>query len=126
MLALTLYCDEHSRIVGLCARGHADFAQYGEDIVCAAVSAILQAARLGLEHHARVPLEVEQRSGQMVLHWSEEVAELESVRAIVATAALAVEAIAGRFPEHVRLRRRRISVQSGRRGPRAGNKPGRR
>lgn len=33
--------------------GHADYAEYGNDIVCAAVSAILQTAQLGLMQLAK-------------------------------------------------------------------------
>ena len=43
--------------------GHADFADYGEDIVCAAVSAVLQAARLGLSEFTGCEIGVEQKSG---------------------------------------------------------------
>ena len=39
----------------------------------------------------------------MELGWSAADAELESVRAIVATAEMAIEEIARRYPEHVRL-----------------------
>ena len=37
------------RLVGFSARGHALFAESGQDIVCAGVSALLQTAILGLE-----------------------------------------------------------------------------
>lgn len=38
-------------IVGFTASGHSDYADEGEDIVCAALSAITQTAMLGLKHY---------------------------------------------------------------------------
>lgn len=105
MLEVTFYRDDRDRFVGLKATGHADFADHGEDIVCAAVSAILQAAALGLAEHAAAAMESRKAPGLLELHWSDDEAGRESVRAIVATAELAVAQIAGRFPKHVGLRR---------------------
>lgn len=103
MLEVTFYRDAHDRFAGFAACGHADFAQYGQDIVCAAVSAILQAARFGLEHYAGGGLEATQQPGELRIVWEESTSELESVQAIVTAAELAVTQVARRFPEHVRV-----------------------
>lgn len=108
MLEVTFYRDERDRRAGLGARGHADFAEHGEDIVCAAVSAILQAARLGLTHYALAVIAARQEPGVFELRWEEDERDRESVRAIAATAELAVEQIARRYPKHVRLKRARL------------------
>ncbi|HZY96080.1 MAG TPA: ribosomal-processing cysteine protease Prp [Candidatus Cybelea sp.] len=105
MLEVTFYRDSHGRVAGLRACGHADFAARGEDIVCAAASAILQAARLGLTEYAGANITPRQNPGELELTWSERDRDLESVRAIAATAELAIEQIAQRYPAHVRLRR---------------------
>jgi len=104
VLDVTFRRDSRNRLSSVFADGHADAAVRGEDIVCAAVSAILQAARLGLEEHARVPLEVEQRAGRLELRWPEDRRDDAAVDAIVATAELAVAQIAGQYPKHVRIR----------------------
>jgi uncharacterized protein YsxB (DUF464 family) len=109
MLDVTFYRDGRDRVSGVSARGHADFADHGEDIVCAAVSAILQAARLGLEAHIGPKLEAQMRSGALKLRWPAALRDLESVRAIVTTAELAIERIALRYPAHVRLQHRRVA-----------------
>jgi uncharacterized protein len=103
MLQVTFYRDERDRICGLRARGHADFADHGKDIVCAAVSAILQAACLGLREHARAVVASRQEPGELELRVREDQRGLESVRAILATAELSVGQIAARFPKHVRF-----------------------
>ena len=40
--------------LGFIVEGHAEFAPHGQDIVCAGVSAIVQAAILGIEHYTYV------------------------------------------------------------------------
>jgi uncharacterized protein YsxB (DUF464 family) len=107
MLDVTFYRDGRNRPSSLLARGHAAFAEYGQDVVCAAVSAILQATRLGLERVAAVPLEVSQASGELRLSWPQESRDLEAVRAIVETAELSVRQIASQYPAHVRCELRR-------------------
>jgi len=70
--------------------------------VCAAVSAILQAARLGLEEHAHVEPAARQAKGTFRLHWPPQRRADPAVEAIVNTAKLAIERIAQEYPEHVR------------------------
>jgi uncharacterized protein len=111
MLEVTFHRDARGRIIGLSARGHADFADHGEDVVCAAVSAILQAAALGLAEYALAEMESRKAPGLLELRWDDEQSDRESVRAIVATAELAVQQIARRFPKHVRLKRVRKAAK---------------
>jgi uncharacterized protein len=114
MLEVTFYRDERDRLAGLAATGHADFADCGEDIVCAAVSAILQAARLGLTEYAHAELTTaQQEPGKLQFTWRENKRNRESVRAIVATAELAIEQIARKFPTHVRLVRHHVTRTGG-------------
>lgn len=108
MLEVTFYRDDDDRVSGFLARGHADYEEHGKDIVCAAVSAVLQASRLGLSSHAQVEITARQVPGELEVTWTEDDRDRESVRAIVATAELAIEQIAQRFPKHVRLKRRRV------------------
>ncbi len=121
MLEVTFYRDERERCTGFAARGHADFADHGSDIVCAAVSAILQAARLGLSEYAHADVAIAQEPGELELRWPRDACDLESVRAIVATAELALAQIARRYPKHVRVHVAKIRSERGRRGLRAGN-----
>lgn len=117
MLQVTFYRDGLDRLARISAGGHAGFADYGNDVACAAVSAILQAARLGLEAHLGGQVEAGQRSGRLELSWSEPARESESLRAIVTTAELAIEQIAQQYPDHVRLRRSGIARRMKRKSP---------
>ena len=76
---------------GFSAHGHADFDEHGKDIVCAAVSAVLQAARLGLEHTMR-PRRARGCAGgpaNLDSRCAEAVSANRSIAAIVETAELA-------------------------------------
>jgi uncharacterized protein YsxB (DUF464 family) len=110
MLEVSFLRDDRGRLAAVRAFGHADFAVAGEDVVCAGVSAILQAARLGLEQHAKIPLEARQQSGELEMTWPASVRDDPAAVAIVETAELAVRQIAEQFPQHVRI------VQTGRGG----------
>ena len=105
MLLVTFTKDSRNRLSSVFAEGHALAGDHGEDVVCAAVSAIVQAARLGLEAYAGIELDVHQESGDFSMRWPEANRDDEAVRAIVTTAELSIEQIARQYPEHVRLLR---------------------
>ncbi len=103
MLTVIFSRDSHNRLSSVFAHGHAGWADEGDDIVCAAVSAILQAARLGLEAHAHVALQVTQQKGHLQMEVPPERREDPAVIAILATAELSIEQIAAQYPSHVAL-----------------------
>ncbi len=86
--------DSRNRLSSVVSTGHADRANHGEDVVCAAVSALLQAAWVGLTDVAHVPVSGHRRSGDLLMRWPEDARDRDDVRAIVATAELAIEQIA--------------------------------
>ena len=49
MIKIDLFKNEKNLIVAYAVNGHADYAEEGKDIVCAAVSVLTQAAINGLE-----------------------------------------------------------------------------
>lgn len=105
MVTVTFRRDSRNRLSSVLAEGHAGWADPGDDVVCAAASAILQAAWLGLAEHAHVDVAGERSGGLLAMRWPEAAREREDVRAIVATAELSIARIAQQFPEHVRARR---------------------
>ena len=111
MVEVTFYRDSRNRLSSVFARGHAEFAVQAEDVVCAAVSAILQAAQYGLEAYAKIPLESarDSESSEFRLLWPESAREDPAVRAIVTTAELSIERIAQQYPEEVRFIRESLA-----------------
>lgn len=89
-------------IAGFKASGHTGYAEEGEDIVCAAVSAITQTAMMGLKHYAPNTL----------AHWEEgddPVLEVivptpgKETQIILETMLLGLEDIASGVPQFVRI-----------------------
>lgn len=104
MLTVIFRRDSRNRLSSVFASGHVEIPETSSDeysLVCAAVSGILQAARLGLEAHAKLPMDVSQNSGELAMRWPASAREDERVVAIVETAYLAAKQIAGQYPRHV-------------------------
>jgi uncharacterized protein YsxB (DUF464 family) len=105
---VTFTRDSRNRLSSFFASGHVEIAENSSDeysLVCAALSAVLQAARLGLEAYAGAAPHVEQRKGRMRLRVPEDARKDERVQAILATAELAAAQIAGQYPQHARVLR---------------------
>ena len=51
-----MFTKKDGAIVSVSARGHTDYALEGEDIVCAALSSVIQTALLGLLTVAHIPV----------------------------------------------------------------------
>jgi uncharacterized protein YsxB (DUF464 family) len=111
MVEVTFTRDSQQRLSSFVSAGHIEIEETSSDeysLVCAAISAILQAARLGLETHASVPLELEQRKGYMRIEWPPHARDDARVQAIAATAELAIAQLAGQYPQYVRIVRRGV------------------
>ena len=114
MIAVEVYRDAGGRVRGFRYSGHADFGEHGEDIVCAAVSAIAQTTVLGLMRHLDVPVDVKQKPGLLECRLAggsraaQEAAENPAVQALFETMVLGVREVEKQYPEHVRLRSKAI------------------
>jgi uncharacterized protein len=97
--------DSRGRLSSVFARGHADFGEFPNDVVCAAVSAILQAAYAGLEDVAKLKLEGKRLTGELAIQIPDAARDRPDVAAIVATAEISLEQIARQYPDHVRIHR---------------------
>ena len=102
MLEVRFREDGRQRLSSVFSSGHAEQGEPGEDIACAAVSALLQAAWIGLTDVAHVRVVGHRRSGDFLMRWPEESRDRDDVRAIVATAELAVEQIAKQYRGAIR------------------------
>ena len=94
MVAVRFRRDSRNRLSSVLSTGHAGAGSHGEDVVCAAVSALLQAAWAGLSEVAGVSVEGHRREGDFAMRWPAADRDRADVYAIVATAELAVKSIA--------------------------------
>jgi uncharacterized protein YsxB (DUF464 family) len=113
MVEVTFYRDGRERLSRFFASGHVEIPENSSDeysLVCAAVSAVLQAARAGLEEHAKINTSAQMRGGHLDVHMPENSRDDAAVVAIVRSAEIAIEQIARQYPQHVRVTR---SAQTG-------------
>lgn len=59
--------EKDGSLTGFRAKGHSGFAESGEDIVCAAVSALTQTAYLGISELTDAEVMIDQRDGELHL-----------------------------------------------------------
>lgn len=88
---------------GIKAEGHAGY-KAGSDIVCSAVSALLQTLYAGLEMYCFAPVEHEQKSGIFVLR-GRRGRETKEVKVLFDSILFGLELIEREYPENVKLTR---------------------
>ncbi len=88
------------RLYGFTADGHAGYAPSGEDIVCAAVSALTQTALLGLGEVLKVPVEwkMDEEAGAFSAFVRE---STEGTEVVLRTLEAGLMNIAGQYPDLV-------------------------
>ena len=105
MIDIRFTRDSRGRLSSVFARGHAEFGKYDEDVVCAAVSAVLQAAYAGLEDVAKLQFEGKHEAGELDIRIPEEARDRLDVSAILATAEVALVQIGIQYPAYVKVTR---------------------
>lgn len=103
MVEVRIRKDSRERLSSFLATGHAGWADSGDDVVCAAVSTMLQAAWLGLSEVLQVDIAATRQAGRLELQWPAESRDDPGVRALIETVVLSVERIAAQYPEHVEV-----------------------
>jgi uncharacterized protein YsxB (DUF464 family) len=103
MIDVTFTEDGRGRLSSLFATGHAEFGDFPNDVVCAAVSAILQATYAGLQDVARLQFDGTRVSGRLEIPIPAAARDREDVSAIVKTAAISLEQLARQYPGHLRV-----------------------
>ncbi|MDR2656227.1 MAG: ribosomal-processing cysteine protease Prp [Oscillospiraceae bacterium] len=105
MTQITVYVTRRKRITGYTALGHTLYADAGEDIVCAGVSALTQSTVIALRRVARVTPRVVRKPGLLIVR----VAKTSGMRRhdaqiILLSCVRGLEQIAGQFPLYARVR----------------------
>lgn len=106
MLVVTFSYDEHGFPVMIEAKGHADWAELGRDVVCAAASTILQSTWLGLAEVAGIAVEGVRESGNFRMKWPQTEREVHAVHVLVTTADRSIFQLATQYPKNLRYERR--------------------
>lgn len=102
MTTITLVRDDSQKIVEFWVTGHADYSNKGSDIVCAAVSAVVQTAVEGLKKY--LPEEIHVQKGKGILHVSiTKGKDSPETSVILETMLLGLKKIEEKYQEYVRI-----------------------
>ena len=97
MTRVTFYRRPDGLCVGYRAQGHANFGEYGSDIVCAAVSALTQATYLGISEVISAKAQMKSESGlfSVMLDEDQSAQLLEKAQLLLDTLEKALYSISG-------------------------------
>ncbi|WP_027338579.1 ribosomal-processing cysteine protease Prp [Halonatronum saccharophilum] len=103
MILIKLERDNYNNIIHFSGDGHAEYANSGEDIVCAAVSAILQTAVFGLLSYLEVDLNIEVKDGWLYCDLDSKVAKDLRVKAILETMLIGLKETEKTYGEYLNI-----------------------
>lgn len=103
MTSIDIVRNKQKRIIEFSVQGHSNYANYGEDIVCAGISALTQAALLGLVEHLKLAVVHEVKPGLLKVTLTEQLLD-ERSDAILETMVLGLRQIAQAYKKHVRIK----------------------
>lgn len=114
MIIAKIYRDENNYIKGYSLSGHANYDEYGKDIVCAAISALAQTALLslvevcGLEEK-EIEYSIDENTGllDVVLPNNIEATILEKTQIVLKSLVVGINSIIENYPEYINLKYRR-------------------
>ncbi len=101
MITVELFLDNNQAISGFYSHGHAQAGPHGQDIVCAGVSALVQASIMGIERHLGRDINLTQNAKGLKMSLIGEPDNLTN--AIFETMLLGLSEIAKRYPKSVRI-----------------------
>ena len=101
-----------SRVEGFNAKGHSGFDEAGEDIVCAAVSALTQTAYLGLERYLGSPTKVYQKDGELRISLPEGLSPEDEERAelILGTMLLGLRSVEENYSDYLKIVKKEVKA----------------
>lgn len=93
-------------IVSVNANGHTGYGAEGEDIVCAALSAVIQTAGLGLLHVAKIPADIRTEEGAYSITMPDKTDKSMMMRAesILETMMLGLKDLESGYPEYIKIK----------------------
>ncbi len=109
MTEITVF-KKAGRLVGFNAEGHCGYANSGEDIVCAAVSALLQTAVLGITQLVNCPAAFEMEDGELYLMIDSSIKgdRLKQAELIIGTMQLGLRSIEEEYSDYLKLIEREV------------------
>ncbi|MDR7870266.1 MAG: ribosomal-processing cysteine protease Prp [Tissierellaceae bacterium] len=102
-------------IIGFKIKGHANFAEYGEDIVCAAISVLSQTSLMALVEvcgieESKLHYSIDDKTGFLEVNLPKniDIESLEKSQIVLKTFELGVKSIIESYPNNVALNNREV------------------
>ncbi len=110
MIKAVIKRDEEGNIKEFEIDGHAGYASHGEDVVCAAVSALAQTALLGLHHHGNIICTFKIDKGYLYCKVPSEMNEEKRIvaNAILETLLLGLKNIKEGYSSYIKLKEEEV------------------
>ena len=101
---------ENGTPVGFSVSGHANMGEYGEDLVCAAVSAIVQTAILGITDVCRIcaGVSIEEGKTTCILTNDATLNEIERAAIVFDTMLAGLKSIQASYPKTLKFRNKEV------------------
>jgi uncharacterized protein YsxB (DUF464 family) len=101
---------ENGNPVGFRVSGHANMGEYGEDLVCAAVSAIVQTAILGITEvcHISAGVSIDEGKTTCILSKDASADEIQSAGVVINTMIAGLRSIQQSYPRTLKFRNKEV------------------
>lgn len=104
MIKVHIHRNPQGDLVEFSVKGHAGFAEYGQDIVCAGVTALVDTSLLGLQRVAAQPCEMENGEGKTWCRLTPgDQAAWQRAQVILETMLIGLNEIAATYSKHIRV-----------------------
>lgn len=104
MIKITALRDEKEQLLFLEARGHSGYSSEGQDIVCSAVSTLIQTLAVGLIdvlHLENIEEHIDPEKACMSYRWREPVAP--ELKVLTETIFLSLKGIQQAYPDYIKI-----------------------
>lgn len=101
MVKVILFQNEQAQFLGFQVLGHAGYADHGEDIVCAAISAVVQTTAIGIMERLQLPVDFAMDEGDLMLKMMQ---PNQDASLLIDTMCLGLESIASEYPNYIQIR----------------------
>lgn len=110
MIKVLVTKDSKGNVTKISAKGHANYAKHGEDIVCSAVSTLFQSTLLGLTEIVKAKVDYEINDAYMLIKPEKtNNNNIELINALLDTLELSLEVIAKDYPKYLNVTRGGVS-----------------
>ncbi|TDX49001.1 ribosomal-processing cysteine protease Prp [Orenia marismortui] len=103
MITININRNQEGNVVSFFGDGHAEYAEYGQDIVCAAVSAIMQTAVFGLTNYLDFDINIDVKDGWLKCKIDSNIAKDLQVKSILETMVIGLKETEKSYSQYLKI-----------------------